>query len=256
MENIMKKPKVIVLRTAGTNCDKETAFAFQTAGANAEVLHINEFISRKKTFDSCKILAIPGGFSYGDDIASGKVFANELIYKLRDSVEKFIKNGKLIIGICNGFQVLVKTGLLPHSTLTFNDSGKFEDRWVYLKNINRGNCIFTRGIDTIYLPVAHGEGKFVTDKQTLKELKKNNEIVFKYVDIGGKEAGYPWNPNGAMENIAGICNKEGNVFGMMPHPERFIFKYHHPRWQREKLSAEGDGIKIFRNAVLYAAKHL
>lgn len=250
----MKKVKVIVLRTAGTNCDKETVFALQMAGAEVDLLHINELTKKNKTFDSYKILAIPGGFSYGDDIAAGKVLANEFKYKLREVTERFVKEGKLIIGICNGFQVLVKAGLLPHSTLTFNDSGKFEDRWVYLKNVNRGNCPFTKGIDTIYLPVAHGEGKFVTDKSTLKELKENDEIVFKYVDDKGRESGYPWNPNGAMENIAGICNKEGNVFGMMPHPERFITSFHHPRWLRERLPTQGDGVRIFKNAVQYAAK--
>lgn len=180
----MKKPKVVVLRTAGTNCDRETVFAFEFAGADVDLIHINEFIRGKKSLQPYKILAIPGGFSYGDDIAAGKVLANELKYKLRDKVEKFVKNGKLVIGICNGLQVLVKTGLLPHSTLTFNDSGKFEDRWVYLKNVNRGNCIFTRGIDIIYLPVAHAEGKFTTDKNTLKELKERDEVVFKYIDDG------------------------------------------------------------------------
>jgi len=271
----MKKVKVIVLRTAGTNCDKETVFAFQAAGADVDLIHINELIQGRKNIEPYKILALPGGFSYGDDIAAGKVLANELIYKLRRDLRKFVRSGRLVIGICNGFQVLVKTGLLPHSTLTFNDSGKFEDRWVYLKNMNRGNCVFTRGIERIYLPVAHGEGKFVTDSKTLKGLEKNDEIVFKYVDGKGKEAGYPWNPNGSMESIAGICNKEGNVFGMMPHPERFLTRYQHPHWTRftrepfafktktnrsgsrhARIEEEGDGLKIFRNAVDYALMHL
>ena len=245
----MKKVKVVVLRTAGTNCDMETVFAFQMVGADVDLIHINELIRGKKSFDSYKILAIPGGFSYGDDISAGKVFANELKYKLQEEMKKFVISGKLVIGICNGFQVLVKTGLLPHSTLTFNDSGKFEDRWVYLKNVNRKNCPFTRGIDTIYLPVAHAEGKFVADKNTLNELKKKDEIVFKYVDDKGKESGYPFNPNGSMQNIAGICNEEGNVFGMMPHPERHIIRSHPPRWTRLKLPQIGDGVKIFKNAV-------
>jgi len=252
----MKKAKVIVLRTAGTNCDRETVFAFQAAGADVDLVHINELIQGGKNLEPYKILALPGGFSYGDDIAVGKVLANELIYKLRQDIRKFVQSGKLVIGICNGFQVLVKTGLLPHSTLTFNDSGKFEDRWVYLKNVNRNKCVFTRGIKGIYLPIAHGEGKFVTDSKTLKELEKNDGIVFKYVDGKGREAGYPWNPNGSMDGIAGICNKEGNVFGMMPHPERFLSRYQHPHWQREKLPEEGGGLKIFKNAVQFAARHL
>lgn len=236
----MKKVKAVVLRTAGTNCDKETVCAFEAAGADVDLLHINEFIRGNRSLDPYKILAIPGGFSYGDDIAAGKVLANELKHKLRDKVEKFIRSGRLVIGICNGFQVLVKTGFLPYSTLTFNDSGKFEDRWVYLKNVNRGKCIFTRGIDTIYLPVAHGEGKLVTDRKALMEFKRDDEIVFKYVDDEGKESGYPWNPNGSMENIAGICNKEGNVFGLMPHPERHLIRYHHPQWTRKKRKSEGE----------------
>lgn len=243
----MKKPKVIVLRTAGTNCDKETVHAFQSAGAETDLSHINEFIQGNKSLDRYGILAIPGGFSYGDDIAAGKVLANELIYKLRDSVEKFIKGGRLVIGICNGFQVLVKTGLLPHSTLTFNDSGKFEDRWVYLKNVNRGRCVFTKGIDRIYLPVAHAEGKFVTDKKTLDEMKKNDEIVFRYVDDKGKDCGYPSNPNGSMENIAGICNKEGTVFGMMPHPERYLAFYMHPQWTRLRSSNFGGQARLLES---------
>lgn len=252
----MSKVKVIVLRTAGTNCDKETVFAFQAAGADTDLVHVNELIQGRKNLDACKIIALPGGFSYGDDIAAGKVLANELRFRLAGHMQKFVSSGRLVIGICNGFQVLVKTGLLPHSTLTFNDSGKFEDRWVYLNNGNRGKCIFTKGIGMIYLPVAHGEGKFITDKKTIGELEKNDEIVFTYADKNGGKAGYPWNPNGSMGNIAGICSKEGNVFGMMPHPERFLTRYQHPRWTREKLPEDGDGLKIFTNAVQFASKHL
>ncbi len=204
------------------------------------------------------ILALPGGFSYGDDIASGKIFANELRFKLADSLRQFIAEGKLIIGICNGFQILVKSGLLPGSlelrqntSLIINDSGKFEARWVYLKPA--GKCVWTKGLKKIiYLPVAHGEGKFVTqDKSVLNRLKKNNQIVFQYCDSKGKLSGYPDNPNGSMESIAGICDQTGRVFGLMPHPERHIFAAAHPRNWDKMAGAEGDGLQIFRNGVEY-----
>ena len=189
----MVKPKVCVLRSAGTNCDQETAAAFSLAGASTELLHINSLVSGARSLNDFQILALSGGFSYGDDIASGKILANELRFKLADSLTKFIKDGKLIIGICNGFQILVKSGLLPgakqlnqDTSLIINDSGKFEARWVYLKS--SGHCVWTRGLEKIiYLPVAHGEGKFVTqDKSVLNRLKKNKHIVFKYCDVHGK----------------------------------------------------------------------
>ncbi len=266
----MKKIKVLVLRTAGTNCDKETAFAFEEAGATAELVHINRLSSGELELSEYQILAIPGGFSYGDDIASGKILANELKYKIGEDVRKFVRDGKLIIGICNGFQILVKSGLLPNlsgeetieTTLTLNDSAKFEDRWVYLKRVkgqeSRVNCVWTQGInDIIYLPVAHGEGKFIPkDKKILVELKKQGLIVFEYVDEKGNKKGFPYNPNGSVENIAGICDKTGRVFGLMPHPERHISFLQHPRWTREKKSGRGDGFAIFKSGVDFAKKHL
>jgi phosphoribosylformylglycinamidine synthase I len=257
------KVKVIVLRTAGTNCDYETVHAFQLAGAEVDRVHINQLIRGEKELSPYQILALPGGFAYGDDIAAGKILANELKYKLRDSVEKFIADGKLMIGICNGFQVMVKAGLLPgfngisdfqETTLYTNDSGKFECRWVYLKAVENSKCIFTKNIKPIiYLPVAHGEGKFTTTGENiLDKLENNGQVVFEYVDADGNFAGYPWNPNGSDRNIAGICDASGRIFGMMPHPERFVSKYNHPRWTREKLDDEGDGLNIFKNAVEYA----
>jgi phosphoribosylformylglycinamidine synthase I len=257
------KVKVIVLRTAGTNCDYETVHAFQLAGAEVDRVHINQLIRGEKELSPYQILALPGGFAYGDDIAAGKILANELKYKLRDSVEKFIADGKLMIGICNGFQVMVKAGLLPgfngisdfqETTLYTNDSGNFECRWVYLKAVENSKCIFTKNIKPIiYLPVAHGEGKFTTTGENiLDKLENNGQVVFEYVDADGNFAGYPWNPNGSDRNIAGICDASGRIFGMMPHPERFVSKYNHPRWTREKLDDEGDGLNIFKNAVEYA----
>jgi len=254
----MIKPKVCILRSAGTNCDKETAAAFKLAGAECELLHINSLVSRERFLSDFHILALPGGFSYGDDIASGKIFANELRFKLADSLRKFISEGKLIIGICNGFQILVKSGLLPESSrltqntsLIINDSGKFEARWVYLKPA--GRCVWTKRLKKIiYLPVAHGEGKFVAqDKTVLNRLKRNNQIVFQYCDAKGRLSGYPDNPNGSMENIAGICDETGRVFGLMPHPERHVFAAQHPRNWDKMSAAEGDGLQIFKNGVDY-----
>ncbi|MBI4974785.1 MAG: phosphoribosylformylglycinamidine synthase I [Candidatus Omnitrophica bacterium] len=262
----MNKVKAIVLRTAGTNCDKETAFAFEAVGASAELVHINELTRKEKDLNGYHILAIPGGFTYGDDIASGKILANELKFKLGEELQRFINDGKLIIGICNGFQILVKAGLLPNlsgdfrtieATLTLNDSAKFEDRWVYLKRPNtkrlrpKTKCVWTEGItDIIYLPVAHGEGKFIPkDNSILKQLKGEGLIVFEYVDEKGRRASYPYNPNGSVENIAGICDKTGRIFGLMPHPERHVTNYQHPRWTRVALNGIGDGLAVFKNGV-------
>jgi phosphoribosylformylglycinamidine synthase I len=269
----MKKINVIVLRTAGTNCDKETAFAFETAGASAELVHINELSRREKRLDSYHILAIPGGFTYGDDIASGKILANELKYKLEEDLQRFIKDGKLIIGICNGFQVLVKAGLLPNlsgdfqtieATLTLNDSAKFEDRWVYLKKVKtkksklRTKCAWTAGMDgVIQLPVAHGEGKFIPrNRNILEHLKGEGLVVFEYTDKDGRRKGYPFNPNGSIENIAGICDRSGRIFGLMPHPERHIMATQNPLWTRRKTKGPGDGLAIFTNGVDFVKKYL
>jgi len=267
----MKTPKVLILRTAGTNCDRETANAFKTAGAEIEFVHINELISGRQSLARYHILALPGGFTYGDDIASGKILANELKFKLADEIKRFVSAGKLIIGICNGFQILVKAGLLPNlsgdfsaieATLTLNDSAKFEDRWVYLKSTKRREksvkCVWIKGMDrVITLPVAHGEGKFIPkDAETLRKLKKNGLIVLEYVDEIGKRKGYPYNPNGSVENIAGICDPTGRIFGLMPHPERHISRYQHPSWTRSKAGEEGDGLIIFKNGVNFAKKYL
>jgi len=264
----MARAKVCVLRTAGTNCDQETAFAFLKVGAEAQLVHINQVINNEKDFQDFQILAIPGGFSYGDDIAAGKILANELRYKLIDSIAKFIKDGKLIIGICNGFQILVKSGLLPGNdnlkqevSLIINDSGKFEDRWVYLKSqkskVKSQKCVWTKDLpEIIYLPVAHGEGKFVTlDKAILNRLRKNSQIVFQYCNERGAFEGYPSNPNGSEEHIAGICDETGRILGMMPHPERHTEFTQHPRWMSLKNKREGGGLQIFRNGVEFIKKN-
>ena len=267
----MGKPKVLVLRTAGTNCDQETAFAFREAGAHSELVHINQLKAKAKKLSGYQILALPGGFSYGDDIAAGKILANELKSTLIDDIKNFISSGKLIIGICNGFQILVKAGLLPGNdtleqevTLTMNDSAKFEDRWVYLRSPQstvhspQNKCIWTQGLpEIVYLPVAHGEGKFMAkDKAVMERLENNGQIVLRYGDEKGNAAGYPYNPNGSLKDVAGMCDETGRIFGLMPHPERHSFGWQHPRWMRQGLKKYGDGFLIFKNGVTYVRKHL
>lgn len=262
--------KVLVLRTAGTNCDKETAFAFQDCGAQVELVHINKLFSKEKSLKDYHILALPGGFSYGDDISAGRILANELRIKLGEDLKKFINDGKLIIGICNGFQVLVKAGLLPggaevadkeeqtiqQATLMTNDSGKFEDRWTHLKISGRSAWIKDmEGV--VYFPVAHGEGKFVCkNKNVLHKIQNNHQVIFRYCTKAGEKPDYPDNPNGAQDDIAGITDPTGRVLGLMPHPERHYVFTQHPFWTRlEKKNRYGDGAKIFQNGVNYIKKN-
>lgn len=258
----MAKIKVLVMRTAGTNCDQETCQAFEMAGAVTEKLHVNRLIENPSLIGNYQILAIPGGFSYGDDIASGKILANQLLHHFIDQVKSFISGDKLVIGICNGFQVLVKTGLLPgkavatnncgiqQATLIHNDSGKFEARWVYLEPAT-SKCVFVDPKRRLYLPVAHGEGKVsFADQDVYNKVVANGQVAFRYVDADGKFGGYPINPNGSTDHIAGLTDETGRVFGLMPHPERFIHKTHHPRWTREDITSP-DGMTIFENAVKY-----
>jgi len=246
--------KVIVLRAPGTNCDVETVFAFQKAGAEVSLVHVNRLIRREERLAEYQILAVPGGFTYGDDIGAGKVLANELKVKLGDDILRFIEGGGLILGICNGFQVLVKAGFLPEPsrsgrprmTLSINDSGKFECRWVHLQVNQKSPCVFTRGMDHMYVPVAHGEGKVVAELDLLPELN----VVVRYADASGDiGAGYPHNPNGSVEDIAGICDASGRIFALMPHPERHILGIQHPQWTRKGLTPHGDGFPVFQNAV-------
>ena len=252
----MAKVKTLILRAPGTNCDAETAFAFQQAGAEVATVHVNQLIRHEKRLSDYQIMVIPGGFTYGDDISAGKVLANELGLKLGEDIIRFVEGGGLILGICNGLQALVKAGILPEPsrgdspqlTLTDNDSGKFECRWVHL-GVNRSSpCVFTQGIDSMYLPVAHGGGKVVTS-EPLPELN----IALYYTDENGdREADYPHNPNGSVGNIAGVCDSSGRVFALMPHPERHIRGTQHPQWTRQGAREYGDGFQIFLNAVRWA----
>jgi len=259
------KPRALILTGYGINTDLEMAYAFELAGAEAERVHLNDLIAKDEKLSDYEIFVIPGGFSFADDLGAGKVLAERLRTHLMDELLHFIEEGKLILGVCNGFQVLAKLGLLPalerygvqEATLTFNDSGRFEDRWVYLEAERDSVCIFTRGLERIYLPVRHAEGKFVPkDEGVLKRLNAQGQVALRYVDPQGRPAGYPWNPNGSIENIAGICDPTGRVFGLMPHPEAYLHRYHHPRWTREPVPEEGQGLKIFKNAVRYVLQDL
>lgn len=260
----MSKVKAVVLRAAGINCDVETEQALELADAEAQRVHINRLIEDKSLLDGFGILVVPGGFSYGDDVAAGRILANQIRHHLYDAVRKFIDDGKLVLGICNGFQVLVKCGLLGCNgsgngqgvTITNNDSGKFEDRWVYLEP-QSDRCVFVEQGKRIYLPIAHGEGKVVTKSESdMKELLEGGFVAFKYVDENGNEGDYPVNPNGSAGSVAGLTDATGRVMGMMPHPERFVRTTQHPHWTRLENRGEGDGIGIFRNAVNYVSNNL
>ncbi len=257
----MSQPNVLILRAPGTNCDAETAFAFRQAGANVELLHINRLLENPGLFERFQILCIPGGFSYGDDVAAGRILGNQIQHHLADRIARFKAAGKLILGICNGFQVLIRSGVLldhdaedgPPATLSFNDSGKFEDRWVRL-DVRGTKSVFLARIDSMYLPVAHAEGKFVArDVRVLSRLEADKQLVLRYVSQrpGSNGVAYPDNPNGSMADVAGICDPTGRVLGLMPHPERHIDPTQHPRWTRGEAGQVGDGLKVFKNAVGY-----
>jgi phosphoribosylformylglycinamidine synthase subunit PurQ / glutaminase len=262
----MTRPRVLILRAPGTNCDEESAHAFSLAGGSAERWHVNRVLEEPQRLAEFQILCIPGGFSYGDDIAAGRIFGNQMQHHLAGALAEFHEAGKLILGICNGFQVLLKTNLLlpadecgPLATLTLNDSGRFEARWVRLE-VEAGNCVFLQGIREMELPVAHAEGKFVVrDDVVFSHMVNDGRLVLRYAPGAGtprladesENVPYPANPNGAMGNVAGICDASGRVFGLMPHPERFVDPTQHPRWTREPARAAGDGLRIFQNAVRY-----
>lgn len=262
------KPQALILRAAGVNCDAETAHAFELAGATSVPVHLKALIESPRRLRDFQILAIPGGFSYGDDIAAGKILANQLAHHLREPLAEFIAAGKPIIGICNGFQVLVKTDLLPGNlagrggqlcTLTNNDCGRFVDRWIHLAS-RSSKCIWTAGLEPTELPVAHGEGKFVpADDDVRRQLWENDQVALVYVRSDGSPANsqFPDNPNGSVDDIAGVCDATGLVFGLMPHPERHVSPLQHPAWtsRRDQGSSSGNarGLVIFANAVAHAA---
>ncbi len=251
----MTAVRVLVLRAAGINCDQETARAWEMAGARADRLHVNRLLESPQTLTAYQILTVPGGFSYGDDIAAGKILANQLAHHLGDAINSFVDRGGLVLGICNGFQVLVRLGLLPGAggdvpvTLTLNDSGRYEDRWVRLQ-VDTVHCPFlTRG-EFYEFPVAHAEGKIVVaqGESGLARLAKRGRIALRYVAPDGGEPRYPQNPNGSAGNVAGLTDATGRVLGLMPHPERNILPTHRPGWTGDS-NAENDGCRFFRRAV-------
>ncbi|MBD3317064.1 MAG: phosphoribosylformylglycinamidine synthase subunit PurQ, partial [Chitinivibrionales bacterium] len=261
----------------GVNCEIETAHACRLAGFECvDIVSIWELLAGERRLDGYDLLVLPGGFLDGDDLGSAKAQANRLL-RCRDpqsglpiveQLMSFVREGKLVLGICNGFQLAIKLGILPalegaymtqQATLTHNDSGKFEDRWTYLKVNTASPCIFTKGMERTYLPVRHGEGKFVcADKDNLKKLRDNQQVVLSYVDplSGNPTISYPDNPNGSQHGVAGLCDPTGRVFGLMPHPEAFLHRTNHPRWTREDLPEEGDGLLFFRNAYEYVKECL
>ncbi len=254
----MAQPRILILRAPGANCDRETEFAFERAGGRPERVHINRIREQPSLLERYQVLVIPGGFTYGDDVAAGKILASQLSHFLGDALRRFRDAEKLILGVCNGFQVLLKAGLLfppdedgPIATLTANDNGRFEDRWVYLQ-AHPGKCPFLDGYDRLHVPVAHGEGKFVCrEPWFLKGLEQSGQIVLRYVDGNGRPGPFPVNPNGSAGDVAGLCDPTGRVLGLMPHPERHVLPTQHPRWTRLGLAEEGDGFRLFRNAVRF-----
>ncbi|QEL18219.1 phosphoribosylformylglycinamidine synthase I [Limnoglobus roseus] len=254
----MAIPKVLILRGPGTNCDHEVAYAFERAGAEVEKLHINQLRQAPQKLQNYQILLLPGGFSYGDDVAAGKVLAVQLEHFLADAIREFRDADKLVLGICNGFQTILKAGLLvppdedgPLATLARNTSGRYEDRWVNL-DVTPGKSVFLKGLSTLEVPVAHGEGNFICRKEwILQGLAQAGQAVLRYAGLNGESPVYPQNPNGSQGNIAGISDATGRVLGLMPHPERNVLPTHHPRWTRQGLRKEGDGLALFRNAVEY-----
>jgi phosphoribosylformylglycinamidine synthase subunit PurQ / glutaminase len=264
------KPKVLVITGYGINCEEETAKCFNWSGAEAEIVHINDLIAGHKKFSDYQVLAVPGGFSYGDDTGSGNALSNKIYNNLRDDILKFAQEDKLVIGICNGFQIITNLGLTPaidnkygerQAALMHNNSARYQCRWVHLKNTSE-KCIWTKGIDLLHVPIAHGEGNFYCEDDTLKQLQENDQITFQYVNEDGSPANqeFPANPNGALHDIAGVCDPSGRIFGLMPHPERFNSFTNEEGWELKKealiregkeIPKEGDGLKIFQNAVSY-----
>ncbi len=274
---MVKNVRSIVISGNGTNCEMETAHACRLAGSDeVDIIHISDLIYGVRRLDDYHFLNLPGGFLDGDDLGAAQAGANRFRYatvkdtgeRLLEQLLRFIDAGKLVLGVCNGFQLMVKLGLLPgfdsrHTqqevTLAYNDSGRFEDRWTHLKVNPNSPCVFTDKIDRLYLPVRHGEGKFITrDARVLDRLNAERLVVLQYTqaesDVPTME--YPYNPNGSMDAIAGICDPGGRLFGLMPHPEAYLHYTNHPCWTRQKLPEEGQGLALFKNAVDFIRKHL
>ncbi len=260
MKTTMATPKALVLRAAGTNCDRETQFALEQAGFQAERIHVFRLMEDPAQLKAFQFLVVPGGFSYGDDVSAGKILANQMLHRLAEPLNEFLADGKLVLGICNGFQVLMKSGLLPwghvepdtaarDATLGWNDSGQFVDKWVHLR-CDSDACAFLPKGEVVALPIAHGEGKFMTaNADVLEKLRSGDQLALRYVDTAGQQSSAA-NPNGSAEDVAGICDPTGRVLGLMPHPERFIQTTQHPQWTRGGVQ-RADGQLFFANACKY-----
>jgi phosphoribosylformylglycinamidine synthase len=262
------KVRVLVLTGYGINCDEETCWCFKRVGADARIVHVNDLVDGHERLRDWQILVFPGGFSYGDDTGSGKALANRLRNNLADDLWGFVEGDHLVLGICNGFQVLTCLGLLPFPegrtprvALTYNTSARYECRWVDL-TVEGAPCVFTRDISRLHVPVAHGEGRFTTDSGTYEQLDGNGQIVARYALSDGSPAGgqFPANPNGSFADVAGICDRSGRIFGLMPHPERAFQFLQRDDWPRqadrlrragEELPEHAEGYRIFQNAVEY-----
>ena len=256
-------PKCLVLSGFGLNSEMELAHAFSLAGANPKIVHFSDISSGEEKLEDYQIFAIPGGWSFADDISSGRVLANKLKSTFRSQFESFVSSGKPMLGICNGFQVLAKLGALPNLSLSFsqeatlasNASGRFEDRWVRLKP-QKSACKYFEGVEFIGCPVRHGEGRFICrDNSVLSRIEKQGQVALKYVDENMKEGGYPVNPNGAVKSIAGVCDTTGKILGMMPHPECSVYRTQFPRWTAG-ISYEKNSLKFFGNIVDAAREHV
>lgn len=267
----MGRPKALMLTGFGINCDYETGYALSMPGVEMEVdaCHLNDLAADPSRLDGAHLFVLPGGFSYGDHLGSGRVLANRLKTRVGEAILRFIDEGKLILGVCNGFQVLVKMGLLPGNgtqcenpwrqtaTLFRNDSGRFEDRWVTLAAAPNRSCVFLEGVNRLEVPIRHGEGKLIFEGGVLETIERNGQAVLFYADAEGKPTSdYPLNPNGSQGNIAGLCDASGRVFGLMPHPEAFLHRTNHPNWTRLDLPEEGQGAAIFKNAANYIRREL
>lgn len=245
------KPRVCILRTDGTNCDEELFYAFEKYKAQPEYVHVNEFRNKSKKLSQFQILALPGGFAYGDDVASGKILAVELVSFFKDDLQNFINKKGLIIGICNGFQALIRTGLLPFAklgemdvTLAQNKSGHFECRWVKIKT-EKSPCQFIPEARIAEIAVNHGEGRIFASPKVIKRIENENLVIARYIDEKGNATMlYPQNPNGSENAIAGICDPTGRIIGIMPHPEKFVEKTQHPNWRRGNLQNSMSGFFI------------
>lgn len=274
----MSAPRVCVLRAPGTNCDVETATAFELAGATAERIHLFRLLENPAQLSDFQILCVPGGFSYGDDLGAGVIFSRQLRGQLNEAMREFLQKDKLVLGICNGFQTILKAGLVMRRgiddseesplekqlTLTWNQNGRYTDRWVRLK-VTSPKSVFLQGLDEFDVPMAHAEGRIaVEDETVLTSLRSDNAIALCYwspkaaelAAVSGDPTNIgilpePENPNGSLANIAGLSDSTGRVLGLMPHPERFLFATQHPQWTRMERRGEGDGIQVFRNAVRY-----